>query len=106
MQARIGHGYFSAEKFRDPASSRLLETPAFTLWSPVTKYFAARCRKILSAFDPASPVTKATGLRLSQSKKPQSSLRFLSLWTPADSNRSPPECKTGALPDELGALRN
>jgi hypothetical protein len=25
-------------------------------------------------------------------------------WTPADSNRLPPECKTGALPDELGAL--
>src|SRR3989344_1780566 len=32
-----------------------------------------------------------------------SGLSFSLVWTPADSNRSPPECKTGALPDELGA---
>ena len=25
------------------------------------------------------------------------------MWTLADSNRSPPECKTGALPNELRA---
>lgn len=31
-------------------------------------------------------------------------MRILSLWTLADSNRLPPECKTGALPIELRAL--
>ena len=27
-------------------------------WSPVTKYFASETRKILSAFDPVSPVLR------------------------------------------------